>query len=94
VTVVDGTGGGGSVGGAIGVTTGGPGASHGAVTGIVVLVCAGATCPPSGGLGVYRKVAITRPRTTTARIVIRIPRSDMWSFNFATFVIHSTGARH
>jgi hypothetical protein len=72
----------------------GTGAGPGTTTGNVVLVGAGETGTSSGALGVYRNVVIARAVTTTARIVITIPRSDMRSFNFAMFVIHSTGARH
>ncbi len=83
---------GGAAVGEIGVRTAGPGAGPGATLGTDVLVCDGDTRPPSGGLGVYRSVAITRPRTTTPKIVITIPRTEIRSFNLS-IVIPSTGAR-
>lgn len=93
-------GGGATGGGATGVEIGdrtagpgaGPGASQGATLGTEVLVCDGDTGPPSGGVGEYRSVAITRPRTTTPKIVITIPRTEIRSFNLS-IVIPSTGAR-
>ncbi|BBY61379.1 hypothetical protein [Mycolicibacterium sarraceniae] len=69
------------------------GAGDGSTTGTREFVCTGDRGMSSGGVGVYRSVAITRPRTARVKIVITIPRRDMRSFNFSSVVIHSTGAR-
>jgi hypothetical protein len=78
----------------IGASTAGPGAGEETTTGTGELVCGGDICPSSGGLGVYRNIAITRPRTRTLKIVITLPRSEVHSFNFSIFAVHSTRARH
>ncbi|MCV7180073.1 hypothetical protein [Mycolicibacterium sphagni] len=82
----------------IGGAAGGP-AGQVPITGMLELVGGlavegeGVTVFTSAALGLYNNVAITKPRTTTAKIVITIPRRDMRFLNFSIFVIDPTGVR-
>ncbi|OYN82659.1 hypothetical protein [Mycolicibacterium sphagni] len=80
----------------IGGAAGGP-AGQVPITGMLELVGEGEgegeTGFTSGMLGLYNNVAITKPRTTTAKIVITIPRRDVRRLSFSIFVIGPTGVR-